>query len=79
MTRIQQQWLSDKILAELQLFQATHQLEPQQMIYWLVSFTWGYARRLGWENRAIASYSLAAWEKCDQLWRVGQKQQPPMP
>lgn len=69
MTRPQQQWLSDKILGELQTFQALHQLEPRQLVYWLVSFTWGYARRLGWENREIASYSLTAYEKCDEVWR----------
>jgi hypothetical protein len=61
--------LSDKILGELQAFQATHQLEPRQIVYWLVSFTWGYAKRQGWEHRHIASYALMAWEKCDQLAR----------
>lgn len=79
MTRPQQQWLSDRIMAELEAFQTVQKLEPQQMVYWLVSFTWGYAKRLGWENRAIASYSLAAWEKCEQLWREGSQKQPPPP
>lgn len=69
MTPPLQQQLSDKILGELQTFQARHQLEPRQALYWLVSFTWGYAKRLGWDTRELASYALQAWEACERNWQ----------
>lgn len=70
MTRPQQQWLSDKVLGDLETFRATHQLEHQQMIYWLVSFVWGFARRLGWRHQAITQYALATFEACDNTERA---------
>jgi len=66
MTLPLQRALSDRILRELAAFQVKHALEPQQMVYWLVSFAWGYARRLGWDTRRFASYCLATFEACEK-------------
>lgn len=61
-----QRALSDQIDLALDTFKAKHQLEPNHMVYWLVSFTWGYATRLGWDTRSLASYTLKVFEACDK-------------
>jgi hypothetical protein len=61
-----QRALSDEIALRLDTFKAKHQLEPQQLLYWLVSFTWGHAMRLGWDTRRLAAYCLKTFEACEQ-------------
>lgn len=54
----QQRKLTDRVASLLERSGASH----LDVLYFLVSFTWGWARRIGWPTRSLASYALKAWE-----------------
>lgn len=42
---------------------------PLAMLFFLLSYVWGWAWRCGWKTPELASYSLRAWEACDRAKR----------
>jgi hypothetical protein len=35
---------------------------PLAALYFLVSFTWGWARRCAWSTEALTNYAATAWQ-----------------
>jgi len=67
MSRPLQQTLSDQTILAIEAFAATHGINRQELVYWLASFLWGYARRCGWTHRHLANYAITTFDACEKL------------
>lgn len=70
MTGSQQETLTARLNILLAGFRDQHKLDPIGLLYFLVAYTWGYARACGWSSRHLADYSVRAYTACDKRERV---------
>lgn len=80
----QQDQLRAIITRELERFLAMRGKSNTAGFYFLVSFTWGWGRRVAWTTEQMKSYADRAWDKCRdvtnelravprRLWTPGSK------
>jgi hypothetical protein len=62
MTPIEQDLLLHQVNDDLEAFMKASGKSPIAVLYFLVSFTWGWARRCRWSTNQLAEYSIKAWE-----------------
>jgi len=71
MTRDKQMRLQNRICTLLERSGAT----PVDILAFLVSFTWGWARRIGWKSPQLIRYCMTAFETNDK--RLSPNYSPP--
>lgn len=78
MTQRQQLTLGTKLNRDLREFMTREHLSPLAMMYFLVSFLWGWAKACQWKSPALLRYASEAFSACERaeaqetIFKVGQ-------
>lgn len=65
----EQETLTQSLNLLFKRFRDKHNISPIGILYFLVSYTWGWARGCGWNSRYLNDYSQRAYEACDKRER----------
>jgi len=68
---LEQSELSAIMIRELERYLVGKGKSNTAGLYFLVSFTWGWARRVAWPTEKLRNYAGHAWEVCKRVSNEG--------
>lgn len=65
MSGAQQVRLTNRLGAVLEEFRTSERLSPFAILYFLIAYTWGYARACQWNTNSLKDFSARMYESCE--------------
>jgi hypothetical protein len=71
LNELEQAELRAILIRELERYLASKGKSNTAGLYFLVAFTWGWARRVAWSTEQLRNYAGHAWEVCKRVSNEG--------